>query len=58
MKPFKAETPMEDVPRTAAEYRRQKGPVPPAAIFLALGLALAVGLFFGLPAIQSMIDQF
>lgn len=49
---------MEDVPRTAAEYRRQKGPVPPAAIFLALGLALAVGLFFGLPAIQSMIDQF
>lgn len=40
---------MTTPPKTAQEYKRQKGPVPLIAILLALGL-IAAGILFFLPA--------
>jgi hypothetical protein len=40
---------LSDVPKTKEEARRQKGPIPLTAIFLAIGLAVVFILFF-LPA--------
>ena len=39
---------MTTPPKTAQEYRRQKGPVPLIAILLALGL-IAAGVLYFLP---------
>jgi hypothetical protein len=41
---------LEDVPATQREAERRKGPIPPSAIFLAIGLVAVLILFFG-PAI-------
>lgn len=43
---------MKDVPKTAKEYRRQKGPIPLAAILLSIGLVIVFLLYF-MPAIIS-----
>jgi len=37
----------QDVPKTTKETKRQKGPIPPVAIFLAIGLVVAFIAFFG-----------
>ncbi|HEY8190863.1 MAG TPA: hypothetical protein VIG74_00460 [Alphaproteobacteria bacterium] len=38
---------LSDPPRTKKEARRQKGPVPVTAIFLALAFIVVLALFFG-----------
>lgn len=48
---------LKDIPKTPQEARRQKGPVPLMAIFLALGLFAVLFLFFGLPLIDSIHDD-
>lgn len=58
MKPFKAEQPMDSVPRTPDEAARQKGHLPVIAVFLAIGLALAFIAFFMPAAVQTAADQF
>jgi hypothetical protein len=44
---------LKDIPKTKAEERRQKGPVPMTAIFLALGLLAVFLFFFGLPLLDA-----
>ena len=43
---------LKDIPQTPQEYRRQKGPIPPVAIFLVLGLLAVFLLFFGAPILD------
>jgi hypothetical protein len=46
-----------DTPRTMAEYKRQKGPIPLSALFLAIGLLAVFALFWGLPLLESLFEN-
>lgn len=56
MKALKAEPPMTDIPHTQKQYERQKGPIPPAAIFLAIGLILALAAFY-FPVFLATVER-
>lgn len=47
---------LEDIPKNAQEYRRQKGRTPATAVWLGIGLIAACALFFG-PAIVGAMGQ-
>ncbi len=46
-----------DTPHTKAGYKRQKGPIPLSALFLALGLLAVFVLFWGLPLAESVLGS-
>ena len=48
---------LKDPPKTPQEYRRQKGPIPATAIFLALGLFAVLFLVWGLPIIENLVPD-
>lgn len=53
---LKAEGPMKDVPHTAREEQRQRGPTPLIAYFLAAGLVLALVAFY-FPVLFATIER-
>ncbi len=48
---------LKNVPKTEEAVRRQKGPIPLNAIFLCLGLLAVLFLFFGLPLIETLVND-
>ncbi len=48
---------LKDVPKTQGEYNRQKGPVPPMAVLLVIGLFLVFAFFFGPALVETLSDS-
>lgn len=49
---------LKDVPRNRAEYERQKGPMPPSAVLLLIGLFCVFLFFFGPPLLATITEAF